>query len=58
MSRAYELIVVAALVTGMPRMAAAQLDEDIPDLLRVTAPTVPSVKHDASQGRYDLQRDG
>ena len=57
MSRVYELIVVAALVAGMPRMAAAQLDDDIPDLLTVTAPTVPSVKHDANQAHYDLQRD-
>src|SRR5215510_7484138 len=57
MSRTYELIVVAALVAGMPRVAAAQMDDDIPDLLRIPELTVPSVKHDASQARYDLQRD-
>jgi hypothetical protein len=57
MSRAYELILIAAIAAGMPRVAAAQLDDDIPDLLTVTAPTVPSVKHDGNQAHYDLQRD-
>ena len=57
MSRAYELILIAVFAAGMPRVAAAQMDDDIPDLLRIPEPTVPSVKHDASQARYDLQRD-
>jgi len=57
MSRTHELILIAALVAGMPRMAAAQFDDDVPDLLRISTPTVPSVKHDASQAHYDLKRD-